>query len=258
MNLSELEALFYRAVRGRVAPDTLDDVFVSRPGRSGAAGMRVYNGAYFVRLTDALADSFPVTSSLLGEPRFRALSRRYVMRFPSRSPALERVGAQFPDLLAAELSDDERDLVDVARLEWGRLSALLAPPDEVLRTLSASCPETLHVSFVRSLFFVTVTRNSFRLFQTPQREPGTAPTGHVRVAFWRQGFQTHHRTLDELEWRVLGDASDGIALTALCARLTADCPDPVSAALDLLGRWLRDGWIARSDAELPHAPGEST
>ena len=84
----------------------------------------VYRNNVVVGLIDALADSFPVTQTLVGEEFFRAMAREFVRRSPPRSPVLALYGEGFAGFIedfppAAALPY----LGDTARLELLRVQA---------------------------------------------------------------------------------------------------------------------------------------
>lgn len=84
----------------------------------------VYRNNVIVSFIDALADSYPVTQSLVGEEFFRAMARIFVRHAPPKSRVLAFYGESLPAFIeefppAAALPY----LADVARLEMQRVSA---------------------------------------------------------------------------------------------------------------------------------------
>jgi hypothetical protein len=89
------------------------------PGLDAARRLQLYRNNCFESLTAALGAVYPVVRQLVGEEFFRALARRFIPAFPSRSGNLHDFGAELPDFLrgfapAASLPY----LPDVAALEW--------------------------------------------------------------------------------------------------------------------------------------------
>ena len=87
-------------------------------GSDPAQRFAVYRNNVTVSLTDALADTYPVTQALVGEEFFRAMARLFVRAAPPRSPVLALYGHGFADFIegfapAASLPY----LADLARLE---------------------------------------------------------------------------------------------------------------------------------------------
>lgn len=93
-------------------------------GSDPARRFAVYRNNVIVGLVDALADTYPVVQSLVGEEFFRAMAAVFVRAHPPRCPVLAWYGAGFAEFIesfspAASLPY----LADVARLEWLRVDA---------------------------------------------------------------------------------------------------------------------------------------
>jgi len=251
--LQELQELFWRAARGEIAPAVLDQHFVARGPRTGAGRMRIYNGAYFARLEDALADTLPSTKALLGEGRFRALARRYIIEHPSQHPALERVGTDFDQLLRARLPASERVFADVAKLELARVSALLAPDDTSLMgplNLTGANLGTVRLRLVRSLVVSLVPAQAFQLWQRPDCSLVSAlhASEPIGVAFWRRDFSVHHRSLALTEATALAGPEHSVSLLDLCEQLALH-DDAVTRAVAMIEGWRSRGFIARVELD---------
>ena len=65
--------------------------------------MAVHRNTFIVSLVDALADAFPVSQALVGEPFFRAMARERVLADPPRSPVLTDYARGMPDFIAVWL-----------------------------------------------------------------------------------------------------------------------------------------------------------
>lgn len=75
-------------------------------------------------LIDALADGFPVTRALVGEPFFTAMARAFVAEQPPSSPILSDYGEAFADFIDAfSPAGNLAYLPDLARLERARVLA---------------------------------------------------------------------------------------------------------------------------------------
>lgn len=102
-------------------------------GSDPAVRFSVYRNNVIVSLIDALADTYPVSAALVGEPFFRVLARAFARQHPPRSPVLAGYGEDF-----AQFVSDYRDaasvpyLADVARLEWRYVCAFHAADAEPL------------------------------------------------------------------------------------------------------------------------------
>lgn len=129
-----------------------------------AARLQVYGEAYFARLVDVLAGDYPALRAFVGERRFAAWAKRYLVRCPSRHPNLNRLGARFPrhvrtvergGPIAAALADLELAvtrafdaparaplsagaLAAVSPARWRRLRLELDPSVQLLRVPAAA------------------------------------------------------------------------------------------------------------------------
>ena len=92
----------------------------SDPGRRFA----VYRNNVIVGLVDALAETYPVVQSLVGEDFFRSMAAIFVRAHPPRSPVLAWYGEAFPAFVEtfSPLASLPY-LADVARLEMLRVQA---------------------------------------------------------------------------------------------------------------------------------------
>jgi hypothetical protein len=116
--LRELQTSFAAALR-----DPAATCAVSPP-----ASLSVYRNNSLFSFRSALESSFPVVRRRVGEDYFRQLAFLYRQRFPSRSGDLHWVGRDFSAFLAEQLHGGEYAwLADLARLEWSREQASIAP-----------------------------------------------------------------------------------------------------------------------------------
>ena len=91
----------------------------------------VYRNNVGSSLIDALADTFPVVQSLVGEEFFRAMARVFVLSSPPTSPMLVRYGEAFPAFVAGfGPAQSLPYLADMARLEMARVQAYHAADAE--------------------------------------------------------------------------------------------------------------------------------
>ena len=88
--------------------------------RRRPAGRRynIYRNNVMVSLIDAIKESFPILSKLLGTENITGLAKLYVLAYPPNSPLLMHFGNNFPEFLSdrQELSHLGY-LPDIARLE---------------------------------------------------------------------------------------------------------------------------------------------
>ncbi len=83
-----------------------------------AARFNVYRNNIAVSLSDALAETFPVTRQLVGDEFFDGVAQAYVLKNRPSSPVLSEYGKTFPAFLNTfSVLEDYPFLSDVARLE---------------------------------------------------------------------------------------------------------------------------------------------
>jgi hypothetical protein len=113
----------------------------------------VYRNNVAVGLIGALEARYPVSRRIVGDDFFRAIARIYVSAHRPRSPLMIAYGDDFPDFIAARISEVEAEpnldyLPDVARLEnaWVEAyhaeDALVATIDEIAALSADQLPET--------------------------------------------------------------------------------------------------------------------
>ncbi|NML15433.1 HvfC/BufC N-terminal domain-containing protein [Azohydromonas caseinilytica] len=203
------------------------------PGLDAARRLQLYRNNLFESLTAALAAVYPVVQELVGEDFFRAMARRFIPRFPSRSGNLHDFGAELPDFLrgfgpAAGLPY----LPDVAALEWAahavyheapvpaltlaQLAALPAEAQAALRLQLQPCARLL--------------ASGWPVLDLWQAHQGGAVVmesidlhGGVRLLVAQRALEVEFQRLDAGEYRWLRALEDGEPLTEACARaLEAD------------------------------------
>lgn len=96
--------------------------------------MRHYRANCRLNRISALQATFSTVNSLLGEDFFRAMAREYVDANPATSANLHEMGADLSDFIAQFAPAAEFPyLPDVAKLDWARWQAYLAPDTEALQ-----------------------------------------------------------------------------------------------------------------------------
>ncbi len=121
-------------------------------GLDALTRLEIYHYAYHARLIECLADDYPSIRHLLGDTRFDALARAYIVAHPSQQPNLNTFGRSFVDFLTtpagtAACGDDDEAAwcFDLARLEWAMVEVIHAAPAPALSLalLSELAPDAL-------------------------------------------------------------------------------------------------------------------
>lgn len=141
------QAAFARALLDPGLPPPAD--LFAWNGSDPATRLAVYRNNVMVSLLGVLADTFPVTRTLVGEAFFDAMGQRFVRESPPHSPVMAEYGAGFADFVAGFEPAGSLPylpyLPDVARLEWLRLVALRAadaPPLDTARLAALLANDT--------------------------------------------------------------------------------------------------------------------
>jgi hypothetical protein len=98
--------------------------------------LEIYNRQYWFRLLSSMSEDFPGLRAVLGDKRFEAISKAYLVDCPSRSFTLRNLGARLESWLRKhpEWAGPKQKLaVDIARLEWADIEAFDGKAEPALR-----------------------------------------------------------------------------------------------------------------------------
>ena len=99
--------------------------------------LEIYNRQYWFRLFSSMTEDFPGVRSVLGEKRFEAMCKAYLMDCPSRSFTLRNLGSRLERWLRKHpkwAGTKQRLVLDIVRLEWADIEAFDAAALPVLST----------------------------------------------------------------------------------------------------------------------------
>jgi Putative DNA-binding domain len=123
--------------------------------------LEIYNRQYWFRVLAALGEDFPGLRAVLGQRRFDAMARAYLIANPSRSFTLRNLGSRMESWLRTnpKWAGPNRELaLDIARLEWADIEAFdgktepALRPDDLRSAVGARMKLTLQ-PYVRLLSF---------------------------------------------------------------------------------------------------------
>jgi hypothetical protein len=98
--------------------------------------LEIYNRQYWFRLLSSMIEDFPGLRAVLGDRRFDAMCKAYIVDCPSRSFTLRNLGAQLESWLRKHprwAGTKHALAVDIARLEWADIEAFDGAAEPVLR-----------------------------------------------------------------------------------------------------------------------------
>jgi hypothetical protein len=207
----------------------------SSPGLDAARRLRLYRNNLFESLTAALAAVYPVTQQLVGEDFFRALARRFIPAYPSRSGNLHDFGAELPAFIRSfEPAAELPYLPDVAALEWACHAVYHEAPEpaltlDALASMTAQQQAALRLRLQPCARLLASDWPVLALWQAHQdgAEEGLDtidwPGGGVRLLVAQRALEVEFRRLAAGEYAWLRALCDGEALADACARaLEAD------------------------------------
>ena len=219
---AEQQAFFDLVAEG--LPQSGDRLATFAPGGGFSVEDRIalYRDMFLFRQVDALREDFPALAALLGDELFVEVAREFLRAHPSRHHSLARLGAPLPAFLAGHPLRAERpDLADLARLEWARAEAFVAPDEvpcapDALASAGESLPDrrlllARHLRPVRVQHDVLPLQAALRAGEAP---PPPSPTEPMVLAAWRRVHAVVHARLAASEGTALIAAEGGAANAA--------------------------------------------
>ncbi len=217
----------------------------------------VYAEAYFLRLTEALANDYPVLQQVLGETGFAGMATTYALASPSRHFSVRWFGQHLARFLRSTPPFDAKPyLAELAAFEWlmgEAFDAANAPPigaDRLAAIPAADWPD-LTLAFHPSVRRLDVQHDVLALWQSRVSELATnsqvANPVPLHIAVWRRDLDVFFRPLVPGEALALDALLGGGTFAAACERLAADVSasdDPAVRIVGWLQQWLADGLIA--------------
>ena len=98
--------------------------------------LEIYNRQYWFRVLSSMIEDFPGLRAVLGDRRFDAMSKAYLMDCPSRSYTLRNLGARLEAWLRKHpkwAGAKQALALDIARLEWADIEAFDGKAETPLR-----------------------------------------------------------------------------------------------------------------------------
>lgn len=98
--------------------------------------LEIYNRQYWFRLLSSMIEDFPGLRAVLGDRRFEAMSKAYLVDCPSQSFTLRNLGARLETWLRKNprWAGPKQDLaIDITRLEWADIQAFDGKAEPPLR-----------------------------------------------------------------------------------------------------------------------------
>jgi hypothetical protein len=98
--------------------------------------LEIYNRQYWFRLLSSMNEDFPGLRAVLGDKKFEAMSKAYLVDCPSQSFTLRNLGARLEGWLRKHpkwAGAKQALAIDIARLEWADIEAFDGKAELALR-----------------------------------------------------------------------------------------------------------------------------
>lgn len=247
MTLAELEQFFYDTVRADAPPHGIARIFVGTPQLGAARRMGVYHSAYWARQIKVLQETFPHVSRALGDEDFRRLARAYLVEHPSEKAAIELVGERFAGFVESRRAQLPAIVPALARLEWARTEALLAPdPANQVRREHLAGLEfwRLRAVFAGHVRVLRLPRSALRYARNEGDANGDIMQDvTVCTVVYRHAHKVRHVPFPDPEGSALELAAERRPFAEVCEAFGADVS--VTAIAGTIGAWIDRGWIER-------------
>ncbi len=254
MSLQALQQAFQDRIL--FARSGIESALRGNEDRDFDARLDAYVGGYRTRLVEALATTYPVLKSTLGETEFARRMQCYIDAWPSRHFSVRQYGARVSDaIMTCPPTLENIGLADLARWEWTLAEVFDAPDDAPLteQALAAIRPAAWPTLVFRL-------RTSVRRFDTQtnavawwraanglsDRPAGLSETEPTSWLLWRRGVTTLFRSLEPLESSALDLAQAGVTFGSICELVAASVPESEVAlrAASLLRSWIAEELLA--------------
>lgn len=225
-----------------------------RLGYGARAGLDVYQNNYRASLVTVLTEAFERVHAWIGDERFLSTVMAHIDVTPPHAWTLDAYAKGFPQTLELLFPDDP----EIAELGWLDLAlseAFIGPDAEpvdpaglsgvdwdnaVLRLGPTLATRTFHTN--AAAIWSALSADEIPPAVETLADPAT-------LLVWRQGFTSCFRTAEPGEAEAIRLVGEGASFGALCAAMIELQGEEagISAAGQLLGRWIGDGLIVGID-----------
>jgi hypothetical protein len=255
MKLAELEQVFYDSVRADAPPPGIARIFVGDSQLGAARRMGIYHSAYWARQLRVLQETFSHVSRALGDEGFRQLARAYLVDHPSEKAAIELIGERFPAFVEKRRAQLPAIVPALARLEWARTEALLAPdPANQVRREHLVGVEfwRIRAVFAKHVRVLRLPRSALR-YANHDGEASVDPAldETVCTVVYRRAFKVRQVPFPEPEGSAIELAARRRPFAEVCEAFGSGVP--VTAIAATIGAWIDRGWFERLEEGTQHA-----
>lgn len=240
--------------------------------------LEIYNRQYWFRVLSALMEDFPGLRAVLGERRFDAMAKAYLIANPSRSFTLRDLGSRMESWLRKNskwAGKNQALALDIARLEWADIEAFDGKAEPALRPEDISSADGAKLKltlqpYVRLMSFrypvddlllevrkededTDFASNTFTERRKRKRVRAVAKLkpAQIFLAVHRIDYSVYFRRLDQEEYSILTALQRGNTLGAAidaAFRKSAVTPDQRPVQVQTwFQTWAALGWFCRPE-----------
>ena len=240
--------------------------------------LEIYNRQYWFRVLSALIEDFPGLRAVLGERRFDAMAKAYLIANPSRSFTLRNLGSRMESWLRKNpqwAGKNQALALDIARLEWADIEAFDGKAEPALRPEDISSADGAKLKltlqpYVRLMSFrypvddlllevrkededTDFASNTFTERRKRKRVRAVAKLkpAQIFLAVHRIDYSVYFRRLDQEEYSILTALQRGNTLGAAmdaAFRKSAVAPDQRPMQVQTwFQTWAALGWFCRPE-----------
>jgi hypothetical protein len=244
--------------------------------------LEIYNRQYWFRLFSSMAEDFPGLRSVLGEKRFDAMCKAYLVDCPSTSFTLRNLGSKLETWLRKHpkwAGEKQKLALDIVRLEWADIEAFDGKAEAVLdaEDLAGAAGESLRLKlqpYVQLLSFrypvddlllavrkededTDFASNAFQEKHKRKRVRAVAKLkpATIFLVVHRVDFSVYFRRIAAEEFAILTALRDGKSLGKAIAAAFAKSKVAESERPALVQQWFQNwatlGWFCKPEKKAP-------
>jgi hypothetical protein len=260
--LTRQEGMRQRAADGRPMAKEAAAYIKPNPRLESFERLEIYNRQYWFRVLDSLAEDFPGVQAILGAPRFRELSVRYISDCPSTSFTLRNLGGKLSGWLEEhpEFLGAQPDLVrDMVRLEWAVIEAFDAAERAPLSAEQLENAENPHLALQPHVRLLELSHPVDDLLLAVRKRKGArklparqlVQTGRQKtyLAVHRVDYSVHYKRLEAGEFHVLQEIHRAAPLSEALEQAFAGSALPETEQAQKVQQWfalwMSLGWFCQ-------------
>ncbi len=251
--LAKLQADFQAYIYDNVKGENFKQQIVNDKKVGATKRLGIYSDGYRLRIIEALENTYPDLNALLGCEAFEQIARSYIEQYPSTHRNMRWVGDQMQAHLTQVLPQ-QPIAAEMAAFEWALGLAFDAEDLAILQIqdLAAIPPETwgeLRFKFHPSVQLFDFQWNVVPVWQALENDKTPPKPKEIKepCAVWRNGLDSHFRTIDSIEYAAIEQVMSGISFEELCVSLAEhDSDTAAQQAANYLAGWINEGMLLKT------------